>query len=150
MIIQMRFQISGGRYDDRPWPGPGISFEVPDWEGQGLVKDGAAIFVSGSAVRAPAKKAAESVGELAKKADEPAGEPVRAVTESATATAVTEPTTATGQSVSTVATGQSSAAPAPADPKAAWVSHAVNRGADRADAEAMTKSQLQATFGGRL
>ena len=38
MIIAMVTHMSGGRYDDRQWPGPGVPFEVPDWEGEGLVK----------------------------------------------------------------------------------------------------------------
>jgi hypothetical protein len=135
MIIQMLFQISGGRYDGKPWPGPGIPFEVPDWEGEGLVKDKAAMLIAESA-RKPAPKPV--VTELPRQTapappapSAPASEPV-----------VPEP-----EPVPAVA---ELSQPASADPKATWVAYAVSRGASQVEADNLTKSQLQATYGGRL
>lgn len=135
MIIQMLFQISGGRYDDRPWPGPGIPFEVPDWEGNGLVKDGAAVFVSGTVARAPVKKAAE-----------PESKSLPDATGSDSGSGTTEG----GSEPELVPAVAELTQPASADPKATWVAYAVSRGASQAEADNLTKSQLQATYGGRL
>jgi len=38
MLIRMRFQMSGGRHDNRPWPPAGTDFEVPAWEGRDLIR----------------------------------------------------------------------------------------------------------------
>jgi hypothetical protein len=48
MIVQMLVHISGGRYDGQQWPMPGVSFEVPDEEGEALVRDRNALFVANS------------------------------------------------------------------------------------------------------
>jgi hypothetical protein len=40
MIIAMLISMSGGRDDDRPWPGVNLPFEVTDIEGEGLVRWG--------------------------------------------------------------------------------------------------------------
>lgn len=120
MIIQMIYSMSGGRYDDRSWPPPGVNFEVPDEEGAGLVACQAAIMVAPSAV-AP---------EPAPAAPEPEPEPVPVPK-------ATPPVPELSQ-------------PAPADPKAAWVDYAVSLGASRSEAEDHTKAQLQAAYGGRL
>jgi hypothetical protein len=38
MLVRMRYQMSGGRHDGRPWPPLGVDFEVPDWEGRDLIR----------------------------------------------------------------------------------------------------------------
>ena len=120
MIIQMIYQMSGGRYDDRMWPPPGVDFEVPDEEGRGLVLCGAAREVA-----RPPEPEPEPEPELEPEPEptpEPAPEPALAELPQ----------------------------PAPGDPKQAWVDYAVSQGAPRAEAEDRTKAQLQAAFGGRL
>lgn len=42
MLIRMRWQMSGGRHDGRPWPPGGIDFDVPRWEGEDLIRGGMA------------------------------------------------------------------------------------------------------------
>ena len=54
MIIQMVTQMSGGRYDDQSWPTPWTDFEVPDEEGRGLIRCGAAMEVVGGLMAEPA------------------------------------------------------------------------------------------------
>lgn len=44
--------ISGSRHDDRPWPPPGVMFEVPDWEGRDLIRGGNAVPANPAARRA--------------------------------------------------------------------------------------------------
>ena len=120
MIIQMVTQMSGGRYDDQSWPTPWTDFEVPDDEGRGLIRCGAAMEVVGGLV----KPAPDDDPEPVPEADP---EPAPAVT----------PEPAGGP-------------PAVGDPKADWVEHAVNQGATREEAESQTKAQLQQNYGGRL
>jgi hypothetical protein len=43
MIVAMTISMSGGRDDDRPWPGIGVPFEVTKAEGEGLVRWGHAV-----------------------------------------------------------------------------------------------------------
>jgi hypothetical protein len=42
VIVIMDQQMSGPRYDGRDWPGHGVEFEVPDWEGVELCAGGIA------------------------------------------------------------------------------------------------------------
>jgi hypothetical protein len=121
MIIRMTLAMSGGRYDDRQWPAPGINFEVPEAEGRGLIRCGAALEVEMPAAQATV------------------------ATATGTAPSLTAAEIAEAQAQHAAKTG-----PAPGDPKAAWVDHAVNQGLSRDEAEAMTKVQLQQGYGGRL
>jgi hypothetical protein len=137
MIIQMAFQMSGGRYDDQAWPPPGTDFEVPDEEGEALVRDGNAVRVSGTPVAAGVSQPAPAGAPVPPPPLDPpfakSEPPAKPVPEPASEPAVEE-----------------MAQPAPGDPKAAWVDYAVSRGADRTEAEYSTKVQLQAAYGGRL
>lgn len=142
MIIQMVYQMSGGRYDDRQWAPPGVDFEVPDEEGDGLVRAAAAIFVRASAP-APSPPASATPA--------PVSEP------SATAAGPVAGEGAYGIPQSLAATGpeagpvpEEAPEPKPADPKAVWVDYAVSQGAGRSDAESLTKAQLMQAYGGRL
>lgn len=132
MIVRMTTQMSGGRYDDRSWPTPWVNFEVPDEEGRGLVAAGVALEV----VLPPEAKA-----------------PLRSLTvtpesaqASATASALPPPSPPPPAPPVTEEVPQ----PRPADPKDAWVEYAVSRGVSKAEAEAMTKAQLQAAYGSRM
>lgn len=128
MIIQMTYQMSGGRYDGTNWPSPWVSFEVPDWEGEGLVHCGAAIQMVLPAAGPERKPKPEpKLTAPALVVPEPAPEPEP---EPAVVTELPQP--------------------APGDPKPAWVDYAVSRGASRAEAEDQTKAQLQTAYGGRL
>lgn len=133
MIVQMIVQMSGGRYDDRQWPLPWHDFEVPDDEGRGLIRCGAAM---------------EVVGAVRPESAVPAAVPaVMAEPEPAVPAAMAEPESALTPEPAVV---KELAPPAPGDPKAAWVDYAVSQGTARAEAEDMTKAQLQAVYGGRL
>jgi hypothetical protein len=140
MIIQMTVQMSGSRYDDRMWPPPWISFEVPDEEGRGLIRAGAAMEVVQVTPDEPL---------LAATGQGPQIPPYVAAAQPGTG-----PLTAQEIADAQAATAAREAAkttPSPADPKSAWVQHAVdNHGVDQADAEAMTKAALQQQFGGRM
>lgn len=146
MIIQMIVQMSGGRYDDRTWPLPWHDFEVPDDEGRGLIRCGAAMEVVGAlatkATPAPPVKAAPSVKAM----------PAPSVKAAPVAPAKADPV----PSVQAVPVAPAKAPeaempqPAPGDPRSAWIDYAVSRGAPRAEANERTKTQLQAVYGGRL
>jgi hypothetical protein len=133
MIIQMTVQMSGGRYDDRQWPAPWHNFEVPDEEGRGLIRCGAAMEV---VKQDPEPDAPEPA------AAEPAWEPLPSSSAAPAPVPDPEPEPA--------APAEEIPLPLPRDPKPAWVEYAVSRGASQAEAEAMTKDQLQAAYGGRL
>lgn len=128
MIIQMIYQMSGGRYDDRSWPLPWHDFEVPDEEGRGLIRAGAAM---------------EVVGNVNPAAPEPEPVPVKAAPAAPSAPA---PAPAPMAKTAIAEVPQ----PLPSDPKAAWVEYAVSRGVSQTEAESMTKAQLQAEHGGRM
>ncbi len=142
MIIQMIYQMSGGRYDGRSWPVTGVNFEVPDEEGGGLVGAGAAIYVGESV---PAAPPAVPVAPAPAVADSTAVEP-----EVSTPAVAEQVMTADLASEPEPAPEPVPPPPAPGDPKAAWVAHAVSRGAPRTVAEDSTKAQLQAQYGGRM
>lgn len=153
MIIAMTVSQSGGRYDDRPWPGVGVAFEVTDEEGAGSVRGHCAVDLTGRVrredlpahlrlpgtehVTAPAPVSLPSET-AAGPADEPPAEPELP----AEKTLVTpEPD---------VPDEVAADPPKPADPKADWVAYAVSQGADPAAAEALTKIDLMSKYGGRL
>jgi hypothetical protein len=46
----MRYYISGGRHDGRDWPQPDVPIEVPDWEGEDLIRGGNAVRVAAPAL----------------------------------------------------------------------------------------------------
>lgn len=135
MIVQMIVQMSGGRYDDRQWPLPWHDFEVPDDEGRGLIRCGAAMEVVGAVRPEPAVPAAVPAA-----ITEP-GPAVPAAMAEPEPVPVPEPAAEVPAEVPV---------PVPGDPKAAWVDYAVSQGTARAEAEDMTKAQLQAAYGGRL
>jgi hypothetical protein len=125
--VVMNKYISGGRHDGREWPPEGAPFEVEDWEGEDLVYHGHAYRVA-SPVQAPPPP------------PPPAPAPEQeapAVVEETSPPEPEEP-------------ADDAPAPAPADPKAAWVAYAVSQGASQAEAESLTKNQLQSAYGGRL
>jgi hypothetical protein len=134
MIIQMTVQMSGGRYDDRQWPAPWRNFEVPDEEGRGLIRCGAAMEVV-SDDSAPEQDQPEPI-------QQPVGPPYTASPQTPSLTA------------EEIAAAQAQEAaktqPAPGDPKASWVEHAVKQGLSQDEAEGKTKAQLQQEYGGRM
>lgn len=135
MIIQMAWQMSGGRYDDRPWPPPWTDFEVPDEEGRGLVSCGAATEVvrEAPAQAAPVKSAPAPSPPVSPAGDEDDDDEGEVPAESPV---VTDGTTVP--------------LPAPDDPKSAWIKYAVSLGFSQEEAGAMTLAHLKMAFGGRL
>lgn len=127
MIIAMVTHMSGGRYDDRQWPGPGVPFEVPDWEGEGLVYWKHAV----------------------KLADSPAPEPPPAPEVPAAVEAWEEEHDRL-ESVADGTVEPQAEPPRPADPKQAWIDYAVSQGADEGEAASMTKIDLMSRYGGRI
>lgn len=150
------------RYDSRPWPGMGEDFEVPDWEGALLVKDGMAVFIRDSPVEEVLAPAAP-VSEPASTAAGPVAEPVVP----AEAVPALEP--ATPELVAPVAAEpeapaqpvqddvqddvpEPEAPPPPKTyaPKADWVDYAMAHGASEDEANLATKDLLIQVYGGRL
>lgn len=130
-VIAMVIQMSGGRYDDRQWPGPGIPFEVPDWEGAGLVADHNAV----------------------KLYEIPDGEPVPPAVEEPAAAEPVPSWEDEHDRLEAVADGTvepQAEPPRPADPKQAWIDYAVTQGASVDEATSMTKIDLMSRYGGRL
>jgi hypothetical protein len=73
MWISMIFYVSGGRADGRYWPTPGLPFEVPDVEGELLVREERAVQIAapeGTAVAEPLP--ADPVHEIPATVSEPA------------------------------------------------------------------------------
>lgn len=120
MWVRMIEGISGGRHDGTPWPPKGGLLQVPDWEGEQLVRGQLAM----PAAPPPPPKQLAAIEETAPSVAE---------------VVVTAPPTA-----------DDLAAPSPSDPKSDWVAYAVSQGASEAEAENLTKTQLQSAFGGRL
>jgi hypothetical protein len=144
-VVAMVHQMSGGRYDDRQWPPPGFEFEVPDWEGEGLVR-------SNSAVK---------IREL--KDDRPAyvtpPAPVSLPSETAAGPVPPEPAPEVVVSSGPAASDSDSDVqepPKPSDPKQDWMDYAVaeseRRGAPITEdqAGARSKADLMSEYGGRL
>lgn len=161
MKIRMREVMSGGRHDGRPWPPPGVDFEVPDWEGRDLIAGQLAV----PADRA-SRKVAEGLGE------QPApGHPSKLDQRPAEAEPPGEPPAAPGAAENRAgetgsdgldagaaepAAGHPAAgpvtaeAPAPSAVKQDWIDWAIAQGADPELAAAMTKADLMSRYGGRL
>lgn len=139
MIIAMITHMSGGRYDDRPWAPPGVPFEVPDEEGEGLIRWHHAVWIADSAapVIAPAVPVPVSLPA------ETAAGPVPAE-----AAGVPGDGSSLFEQMGGTITGPEP--PKPADSKAAWIAYAVSQGAQEDDAAAMTKIDLMSRYGGRL
>lgn len=140
MIIAMVTHMSGSRYDDRMWPPPGIPFEVPDEEAEGLIYWHHAVKVADSPVPVP-----EHVSV-------PAPVSLPAETAAGPVPAETEPVRVPdAEMVPDPEPEEAPEAPKPADPKADWVEYAVKaRGADPDVAFRMTKADLMSRYGGRM
>jgi hypothetical protein len=120
MWVQMMESISGGRPGGGAWPPRGYLLECEDWEGNELVAK--QLAVQHPAPPAPAQM--EAIEETAPSVAEVVAAP--------------QPP------------DDDSPVPTPSDPKSVWVAYAVSQGASEAEAENLTKVQLQAAFGGRL
>jgi hypothetical protein len=136
MIVHMLVAMNGGRYDGQTWPPMRTDFEVPDEEGEALVRDGVAVKVADSAGPSLPPLPKAMVSEPSPTSAGPATErpPVELPPE-----APPLPPPADDVPV-----------PVPADPKSVWVAYAVSQGASQAEAESLTKNQLQSAYGGRL
>lgn len=127
---------SGARYDNRDWPAPGVPFEVPEWEAQALVRIKEAVYVADEEVALLSEPNVSTVVEPVPD-EEPQPQPVpEPVPENAEEKPARE--------------APKAEPPKPNAPKAEWVTHAVSQGHDEAAAQAMTKAELQARYGGRL
>jgi hypothetical protein len=154
MIIQMRLNMSGGRYDNRQWPPAEVDFEVPDEEGRALIKDRNAVFVRQSAdpVLPPAadpvisEPASTATGPVWSTPEEvahepgPGTEPGIVITEHAPEEVVHAP----------APEPEMPEQPRPADLKRTWEDYAVAQGMDPDDAVDATKAELMSKYGGRL
>lgn len=165
MIIRMIQNMSGGRYDNQQWPPAGIDFEVPDEEGEALIRDRNALFVRHSAVAPePVVIVEQIVSEPSptgsgpiwssaatgpawstpgdEKADKPAAKP-------ALEKAAPEPTPdEIAHEAAPLA--QTPNRPKPSESKRLWEDYAVAKGMDPDDAVDSTKAELMSKFGGRL
>ena len=121
MIIRMLSSMSSGRHDGRVWPPAGVNFEVPDWEGEDLVRGGNAVMVIGSDEEKQAKAVAAEPAEPAEPAED-------------------------SEDSGPQEDGQP---PRPAASKQEWIDWAVSQGANDVDAMNATKQQLMETYGQR-
>ncbi|SRR5260370_27039621 len=135
MIVQMTLNMSGSRYDDRPWPPAWTDFEVPPWEGDGLIRAGMAKFIRMAAKEAPLRGPDAETATVSVPAETAAG-PLGPQT--------LRPDWGTGAAVPAPPD-----APPPAAPKQAWIDHAVSQGADENTVGMLTKQQLMEQYGGR-
>ena len=134
MIIRMFNQMSSGRHDGRPWPPPGVDFEVPDWEGRDLVDGGNAVMVSEKPT--PAYVPPPDLPPSPEPQQWPPFEPGRLA---GPAQPVPEPEPVL----------QAAEPPRPASPKAEWVAWAVRNGVSDEEASQLTKQQLMEAYGQR-
>jgi hypothetical protein len=134
-VVAMVHQMSGGRYDDRQWPPPGFEFEVPDWEGEGLVRSNSAV------------KIRELPDDRPVYVTPPA--PVSLPSETAAGPVLPEPSPEDA-SPGPAAPGGDPEPPKPSDPKQDWMDYAVTQGMTEDEAGAQTKADLMSRFGGRL
>jgi hypothetical protein len=177
MLVRMRYQMSGGRHDGRPWPPQGTTIEVPDWEGADLIrgemavaagKDAKAVMdslgeqpVAGHPSKVDARPPSQVEGEelaaqaAAEQEDavasaEPPGELPGLAPDAADADGTgSEGDTAEGEDAAEPT--EAAGAPGPSAPKQAWIDYAVgHQGADVHAATAMTKADLMSRYGGRL
>ena len=129
MRVRMAIGISGGRADDRPWPAVGHEIDVPDHEGEDLIRARHAVYV----------------GPSEPEAFTPA-EPVFSQPSETGAGPVEEPASQSGPPDAVEAVPE----PKPSDPKQAWVDYAMGQGATEDEANSMTKADLMSRYGGRL
>lgn len=134
MWVQLREALNTGRYDGRPWPPPFTDWEVPDWEGERMIRSGLGMQVAGPPPPAPAPPAPEPVATIPEMVSQPSStgqpEPVPPPPSPPAEPELPEP--------------------APNDSKQSWVDYAVNQGASPGEAATMTKAQLMQAYGGRL
>jgi hypothetical protein len=128
-------QVSGGRYDGTDWPPAFVPFEVPDNEGEDLLRGGLA-YRAAAPAPAPAPSAPEP-------GPGPAPENVFSGT-------VTSAGAASAQAGIPDAEGQLPDVPKPNDAKQAWVDFAMAHGATEDEANMATKADLMSKYGGRL
>lgn len=173
LTVRMRYQISGARYDGRPWPPGGGIIGVPEWEFRDLIRGGHADPDGKDAAAAWQKMVEPPPLGRPSKIDPPvqAGQ----ATEEEQTEPVPEPSAAgavAAQGMAGDAGQQDSAgaaeladlpgipgpaaepeparAPGPAAIKQEWIDYAVSQGASPEQAAAMTKADLMSRYGGRL
>ena len=147
MRIRMLIAISGGRADDRAWPPAGAEIDVPDGEGNDLLRGGHAVYVGPSAPPSlppvpPPLPPLPVPPEPAALVSEPAA--------TAAGPVVPEPAAPEPEPA---AEPELPVAPGPADPKNAWIEYAVSKAKTPAEADAaarMSKADLMSRYGGRL
>jgi hypothetical protein len=178
MIVAMLISMSGGRDDDRPWPGVGVPFEVTKEEGEGLVKWGHAVDAGRQFKLDQIPPNLRLPGTAHVTAPAPVSLPAETSAGPADNPAPPEPESSynSGDLADDAADLADNAAdlaggdepedsgpedagepepPKPGDPKQAWIEYAVS-GAPVADrlprdqAEGMTKVDLMSLYGGRL
>jgi len=142
MWVAMVISISGGRADGRPWPNAGYLLELPDAEGEDLIR-------GRMAVQVPVPQPVQAPVSAPPPAAPPVQAPVSAPPQTAAGPVPAEPGTASAAEPAAAA-GQEMEQPKPADPKQAWVDYAVSQGADLSAVADVTKQQLMQAYGGRL
>jgi hypothetical protein len=165
MIIAMAISMSGGRDDDRPWPGIRVPFEVTDEEGAGLVRWGHATDLTalgwtldqvpphmrlpGTAhVPAPAPVSLPSETAAGPADNPPPDEPLPAVhdlPEDPRPASMTQPVDTEMLGVDDLPEP-----PKPSDPKQAWFDYALTQGLTGKGIDDVTKADLMSQYGGRL
>lgn len=152
MWIETMMHMSGTRANGEKYPPGWTPFEVADWEGEQLIRGGMArqVAMPDWAKPRPPKQSPPPAPERVQAAPElpvPRSEPSLTAAGPLTAEAPAETPVAAepepGQE-------QAGPAPAPSDPKQAWVDYAITRGMDADAAARMTKVDLQSRFGPRL
>jgi hypothetical protein len=137
MIIHMLVSMNGGRYDGQTWPPMRTDFEVPDSEGEALVRDGVAVKVADSAGPSLPPLPQARVSQPSPTSAGPASE-------------AQPPASLPPESPPLPPPPDDVPQPLPSDQKSSWVAYAVSQGASQQEAESLTKSQLQSAYGGRL
>ena len=134
MRVRMIIGISGGRHDGREWPAAGHEIDVPDHEGDDLIRARHAIYVGPS--------------------EAPGGTAVPPVTSESSPTSAGPSWEDEHDRLEAVADGTEEPEPVPepkpGDLRQAWVDYAVSQGATEDQANGMTKVDLMSRYGGRL
>lgn len=139
-VVALVQQQSGGRWDDRVWPPPGIEFEVTAEEGEGLVRSSSAV------------KIRELPDDRPEYITPPA--PVSLPSHTAAGPDYT-PESAPEEEPGPAASGADPPEPPkPADPKQDWMDYASDPRTPghitEDEAGMMTKADLMSRYGGRL
>ena len=161
MIIRMRYQMSGGRHDGRPWPWPDTDFDVPDCEGTDLIrgemavasgKDAEAVMAGLAEQPTPGHPSKVDARPAAEQENAGTAEPSGELPSLAPDVAGKDEAGGAGNAEDEAAESSPVAeAPGPSAPKQAWIDYAVQvQGADVHEASAMTKADLMSRYGGRL